>query len=105
MCELPAVLDVITRNARRKHICCECGCTIERGELYDAIAGCWDGAWLHHKQCLECARAMIVAAGYCSQWELNSGEGPWYSGVWEWWGERDLVPPEIAKMRGWKAKR
>jgi len=97
MCELPSVLDVATRKARRKHICCECGFTIERGESYDTIAGCWDGVWAHYKQCLGCAQAMTIARDHCSRWELNNGEGPWYSGVWEWWRARETMPPEIAK--------
>ena len=46
----------VERNprARKKHICCECGGIIVKGERYRHESGIWDGQPKVYKTCLDC---------------------------------------------------
>lgn len=50
----PDVCAVHYRTARVEHICCECGATINPGEKYEQVNGCWDGRWDCFKTCTPC---------------------------------------------------
>ena len=54
MCELPSVSSCVTRKARKEHECCECRQTIEKGQFYEVVTGCWDGVWSEFKTCSDC---------------------------------------------------
>ena len=43
-------------TARKEHICCECGETINPGDKYEQVNGCWDGDWFTFKTCSVCRR-------------------------------------------------
>lgn len=43
-------------KARKEHVCCECGETINSGEKYEYASGLWDGSWSHYKTCEICLR-------------------------------------------------
>lgn len=43
-------------KARKDHICCECGETIKKGELYENVVGVWKGDFHNFKTCAPCAR-------------------------------------------------
>lgn len=43
------------RNARKQHVCCECGSTIDINERYREISGIWEGRFERFKQCEICA--------------------------------------------------
>ena len=82
--EIPSVLNVTRRQARKKHHCEECGRTIEPKETYVLLEGCWLGEWSTHKQCLPCNEAFYDAVA------ANDGypeEGPAFGWLWVWWDE------------------
>jgi len=54
MCESPEVYDERTVQARKAHICCECGLGIHPGERYERVRGKWSGEWLTFRTCLPC---------------------------------------------------
>lgn len=54
--ECASVYESETRKARKPHRCCECGETIERGETYERVKGCWDGTWATYSTCLICSQ-------------------------------------------------
>lgn len=53
--ESPAVFREITIKARKQHRCCECGDTIQKGEMHELVDGCWEGRWDHYRTCSFCA--------------------------------------------------
>lgn len=55
MSEAPTVCREATHKAAKEHHCCECGKTIQRGETYQRVEGCWDGEWSTFKTCQPCA--------------------------------------------------
>lgn len=61
MCE-PDAFKTEQRKARVSHKCCECGKTIEPGELYQYSSGIWDSEPCRYKQCSNCY-ALFDAAG------------------------------------------
>lgn len=44
-------------TARKPHVCCECGSTIDPGETYTIRSGIWDGEFSTFKHCDLCSRA------------------------------------------------
>ncbi len=42
------------RKARKPHHCCECGKTIQPGELYEHAAGKWGGEFNTFATCMRC---------------------------------------------------
>ena len=42
------------RSARRTHICCECGDSINVGDQYECVSGRWDGGISRYKTCSPC---------------------------------------------------
>jgi len=51
--------------ARKEHVCCECGETIQPGTRYERVDGVWDGEWSIFCTCLTCAN---IRSLYCSAW-------------------------------------
>lgn len=41
-------------KAIKKHVCCECGSTIDIGEIYQRVEGVWGGTWETYKTCYFC---------------------------------------------------
>ena len=41
-------------EARKDHVCCECGSEIKKGERYEKVVGKWDGEIDTIKTCLVC---------------------------------------------------
>ena len=60
--ESASVCTIQMRKARKEHICCECGEKIQKGEKYEYVAGCWDGAWDTYKTCFVCLK---IRDGIC----------------------------------------
>ena len=58
-------LDKI-QKARKLHVCCECGKTIEIGEKYELCSGMWDGCFSIYKTCLDCLD--IRHSFFCDGW-------------------------------------
>ncbi|RLE41371.1 hypothetical protein DRJ16_06415 [Candidatus Woesearchaeota archaeon] len=58
-----------TPIANKNHTCCECGSTIEPGEMYHKIKGIWEGIFDTHKTCQICEKvrlkAMAGSHGHC----------------------------------------
>lgn len=54
--DLPGVSWESTPIARKQHVCCECGATIEPGERYHLDEGVWEGAFARFKTCAFCAK-------------------------------------------------
>jgi hypothetical protein len=44
------------RQARKRHVCCECDRTIEPGERYELYTLLFEGKWEEFKTCLGCLR-------------------------------------------------
>ena len=69
-CDRPAVLIEKAVVARTPKRCCECGRTIESGELYARSNGVWEGRGSTHHTCAECAETFAdyiadLPHGYC----------------------------------------
>lgn len=50
----PSVCQKTMRRARKPHVCCECGRTIEPGMRYEHVRGLWDGYWQTYRTCRTC---------------------------------------------------
>jgi hypothetical protein len=50
-----------TPKARKQHVCCECGATIDPGETYQRVEGMWDGRFYTFKTCDFCAQVRLKA--------------------------------------------
>lgn len=59
----PTVCHEEWRKARKIHHCCECGDPIAKGEVYEYVAGLWDGYWNDHCTCKACVK---IRKRYCS---------------------------------------
>ncbi len=67
-CERPAVFNDTLRKSRKPRACDECHQVIEKGEVYHAISGLWDGSWSNLDICLFCDELRRLAerdGGYC----------------------------------------
>jgi len=64
--EFPDFYHAEKPKARKQHKCCECGKTIEPGEIYERVASKYDGAVLTLKTCLVCAeiRETLFCEGF-----------------------------------------
>lgn len=66
MSEYPELFESKQVTARKDHICCECGVTIQKSTKYQVLSGLWDGDFSTFKQCKRCAviykAAQIVEA-------------------------------------------
>ena len=51
----PRVFRTEVRTARKHHMCCECGETIEPGRKYEYVRGLWEDDWNEYKTCARCA--------------------------------------------------
>ena len=58
--DIADIFNTTMRTARKEHWCCECGCTIERGQQYEYITALSVGHWSSHKTCLVCAKIASV---------------------------------------------
>lgn len=48
--------------ARKPHQCCECRETIQKGEKYEYVRGCWEGSFETYKTCMTCVN---IRDAYC----------------------------------------
>lgn len=71
--ELPALITITMRKARKEHKCYECGDTILPGDLYENVRGLWDGAWSEYKTCRVCT---AIRRDFCC-------DGFIYGTLWE----------------------
>lgn len=53
--ESPTIFEEKHITARKSHVCCECGSTIDPGEKYQHCRGLWDGSWATYKSCETCS--------------------------------------------------
>lgn len=51
--EIPKVSSVVFRKARKSHVCDECGCTIQSGDVYRIDSGFIE-YWYKSKMCRRC---------------------------------------------------
>ena len=49
-------------KARKKHVCCECGEDIKKGQNYQLFTGKWEGEFGAFKTCMACA---AIRKRYC----------------------------------------
>ena len=69
--DLPKIFNAKEIIARIPHTCCECGRTVQVGEIYENATGLWDGSWATYKTCEKCADIReSVSATVCT----NFGE-------------------------------
>jgi len=52
----PEFMTMTNPKARKVHKCCECNGFIEKGDLYEYVAGLWDGDFCVFKTCKACAQ-------------------------------------------------
>lgn len=64
--EGPSFHTVKMIKSRKKHKCCECKRTIEKGEEYEKTSGMWDGRFDEFKTCSDCIslRKEFFTSGY-----------------------------------------
>ena len=68
--ELPEAFSEKMRKAIKQHKCCECGRTIERGELYRYASGIWEGRPNSYKTCLDCR--ILGDVFFCGGWAFGT---------------------------------
>ena len=56
----PEASTTTIRKARKSHVCCECGETINRGDKHEHISGIWDGEPSRFRTCLTCVEIRDV---------------------------------------------
>jgi len=66
-----------TRRAAKRHVCCECGGAIERGEMHQMISSLYYGAWYRYRTCAACLRGPLAFV------ERNCGGGRMTEGLFE----------------------
>ena len=52
--EPPTIYNEKWRKANKKHVCCECRGTIDKGERYHYLTGIWEGHGATYKTCVTC---------------------------------------------------
>lgn len=62
---MPAFCNTVHRTARKRHICNECRGHIEPGDVYEYVAGLWDGDFSSFKTCIHCETARNFYVGDC----------------------------------------
>ena len=74
--DTPKLFEERTINARKAHVCYECGSQIDRGEKYVRIKGLWD-EFETYKLCEFCHDASDLVKNWCfgELWETITGEG------------------------------
>ena len=60
--------------SRKKHKCCECSKTIEKGEIYQLLSGIYDNEPFCEKTCLNCA---IIRDVICNEYKKQNGFCDW----------------------------
>ncbi|OEU66208.1 MAG: hypothetical protein BA863_09200 [Desulfovibrio sp. S3730MH75] len=55
--EPPSFCRESNPKARKQHVCCECGSTIDKGEKYQRVEGMWEGDFATFKTCMFCIEA------------------------------------------------
>jgi len=78
--ELPTLYTEKTPTARKAHICCECGSTINSGEKYELITGLWEGTFETFKTCCFCADVRQSARAV---FDLRQDEGIVFGQLWD----------------------
>jgi len=67
-------------KARKQHVCCECGATIDPGEIYQRVEGMWEGDFATYKTCEFCANVRKKAR---DDFDLNMDEGFPFEQLWD----------------------
>ena len=57
------------QTARKQHKCRECGRTIDSGEKYEYVSGCWEGNFSVFKTCEDCQN--IRGEFFCEGWNYG----------------------------------
>lgn len=57
--ERPSFYRSVTRVARKRHRCSECGGLITPNSRYQYSCGVWEGEWSSYKTCLNCVEAFL----------------------------------------------
>ena len=66
----PDMYRSMMRVARKSHLCCECGKTINPKETYEYVSGMWEGEFDNHKTCLVCVEIRNIF--FCDGWLFES---------------------------------
>jgi hypothetical protein len=88
----PSVYEESRPKARKPYKCCDCGRTIEVGELYLKVKGCWDGDWIGSRHCQHCEATADLYKSLDDEACISIGGLDDY--LWQY--HRDIV---------WKARR
>lgn len=79
----PTLCNESTPVARKQHVCCECGCTIDPGEKYHRVEGLWDGSFQTFKTCEFCAQVRVRADNEVNEYGYH---GVPFTELWECMG-------------------
>lgn len=71
---MPAFCCTEHRTARKRHQCNECRGHIEPGDVYEYVAGLWDGDFNSFKTCIHCETARNFYVGDCDSREFRDSE-------------------------------
>lgn len=70
-------------TGRKPHICCECGCRIEKGERHGVSSGVWSYGPARYRQHMLCREACIAIRD-----DLTGGECIGFGTLMDEWGEQ-----------------
>jgi superfamily II helicase len=74
----PTLIDIKTVKARKKHICQECGETINEKENYQRVKGLWEGEWDNFTICKICSDIRDDLCPYAPFTELKESIKEYY---------------------------
>jgi hypothetical protein len=69
------------RKARKKHNCCECNKTIQKGEYYSYSSGIWEHEPYSSKTCGYCAELVKLCCHLASKLKYQDEHYPTISGL------------------------
>ena len=92
--DAPSACAVVTRKARKRHRCFECGKPIEAGEVYEFTSGVWPDGPASFKICRPCVNVrdslQCTCVAFGEVMEQAEEEGL------DFWGERAKYMPAEA---------
>lgn len=80
-CLSPSVFSEKEVRARKDHVCCECGKTMQRGDQYIVSKGLWDGIWSTFKTCVWCVTLKQIAV---TKSNAYGDDGPAFGELHSW---------------------
>lgn len=94
--EYPTAFNTAERLSRKEHSCCECGCTIPNGEIYQYTSGVWCGVGASYKQCLGCHALMQAAVVQTEIYQDPPCYGELNTWLWDRYQDADEAKLELS---------